>query len=393
MSVSAEAAGQGDVWDSGDVSSNKPYGVQYAGKGLASDTRYFWSVNVTTSAGSGSASSDFTTGFLSAQDWAPSVWIGNPFNTSTPTSPSFSGSTWIWSSEVNPPEAPAGPRAFRKTFAAPQGKQLKSADIVLTVDDGFTLYVDGNLIDSSPNSTDTWKSAQRFPVPLSGNSTLFAVLGVNLADVSTGGDSPAGLLAVINVTYADGTSDSIRSDVTWKVDKEVVSGFELPSTDDSDWPVATSFGDYGASPWGTGVSLAASLTEHPAPLLRKEFDIQKSVSYARLYYSAGGYASITVNGAPASDRVLTPGFTKYDTELQYVAVDIADKLTQGVNAVGVELGRSHYGVTQGNVWSWDTAPWHAEPNVRIVITIGYGDGTTTRVDSDASWRVSEGPTR
>ena len=39
------AAGQGDVWDSGEVASSAQ-AVDYAGPALASRTRYFWSVRV-----------------------------------------------------------------------------------------------------------------------------------------------------------------------------------------------------------------------------------------------------------------------------------------------------------------------------------------------------------
>lgn len=68
-------------------------------------------------------------------------------------------------------------------------------------------------------------------------------------------------------------------------------------------------------------------------------------------------------------------------------------MKQGSNAIGAELGRSHYGVLQGSVWNWNSAPWHAEPSVRIVLSIGYADGTSTRILSDGSWKVIEGPTR
>ncbi|KAF8060176.1 bacterial alpha-L-rhamnosidase-domain-containing protein [Lyophyllum atratum] len=307
----------------------------------------------------------------------------------------FVDSTWIWSAETAAPapSAPAGARAFRKTFPTPSGKTLKSAFVILTADDGFTFYVNGAVVGSSPDQLDVWKSAQRFTVPLSGSSTLFAVKATNLPAVPNGGPSPAGLLVAIQVVYTDGSSIVVLSDTTWKVNKDVPAGFELPTTDDSSWSAATSFGKYGASPWNNQVSVSDALGEHPAPLLRKEFSIAKTISFARLYYAVGGYASITLNGAPASDLVLTPGFTNYDTQVQYVVLDVASKLKVGTNAIGAELGRSHYGVTQGNVWNWNGAPWHAEPNLRTVLSIGYTDGTTGRVVTDGSWQVVEGPTR
>ncbi|KAF5371024.1 hypothetical protein D9615_010034 [Tricholomella constricta] len=257
---------------------------------------------------------------------------------------------------------PSGdPRAFRKTFQTPSGKILKSAFIILTIDDGFTLYVNGALVGSSPKQIDIWKSAQQFTVPLSGSSaTVFAVKADNLADVASGGPSPAGLLAAIQVIYTDGSST------------------------DSSFPRRMTH--LGARQH----LLATAIGEHPAPLLRKEFSVSKTISFARLYYAVGGYASITINGNPASDHVLTPGFTKYDTQTEYVVIDVASKLRN--NAIGVELGRSHYAVTQGNMWNWNNA-WRAEPTLRTVLSIGYTVGTTAHVVSDGSWQVIEGPTR
>ncbi|KAJ7595078.1 bacterial alpha-L-rhamnosidase-domain-containing protein [Mycena floridula] len=571
--ISTTAAGNSDVWDSGSVSTLQSYDIEYGGPALKSDTHYFWSVSVVTNAGTASASSEFTTGFLAASDWGTSVWITKPdpnlvpsdlttvyktaswIWTSEPNPPnapagnvafrktytpparkiplsavilstaddrftfyvngvsvgaspdtadvwktaealtsnlvsgsnlfavlavnladvtsggdgpagllvsikvkftdgtseivssdatwkatstipanfqspqvndsawpnavvqakygagpwasnvavpstisaaptlSVSQSNWIWSKEANPPNAPAASRAFRKTFSTPAGKTLQSAQIALTVDDRFTLYVNGNPVGSSPNTTDIWKSIQRFTVSLSGASTLFAVRGDNLADVTSGGASPAGLLCAIQMIYTDGTIDTIVSDTTWKVNTQVVDGFELPSTDDSSWSAATSLGLFGISPWNSDASISDSLAEHPVPLMRKKFTITKILSFARLYYAVGGYASFTINGAPASDRVLSPGFTKYDTETLYISVDVKSKLNSGTNAIGLELGRSHYSSTQGSVWSWNHASWVAEPSARVVLSLGYTDGTTDRVVSDASWRVTEGPTR
>ncbi|KAG5651061.1 hypothetical protein H0H81_010043 [Sphagnurus paluster] len=568
--VSAKAAGSSDVWNSKTISSKRTYLIDYDGPTLASDTRYFWSVTSSTSAGSLSASSNFTTGFFSASDWNPSIWIGKPIICqaipdalstnfraaswiwtsesdppnappgdrafrktyispngktatsalilitaddqfslyvngnlvgSSPTTPeiwkssqkftvplsrssnlfavratnlpdighggdgpagllasiqitfsdgtttlvstdaswrsiktipanfqfastddsswpsvtvlasygsgpwgagvnfpcgdiSLNDATWIWSSESELPIAPAQPRAFRKTFQTPAGKTLKAAFILLAVDDGYDLYVNGVLIGSSPIQLDIWKSPQRFTVPLSASSsTLFAIKGTNLPDRNDGGPSPAGLIATIQIVYTDETSTLIFSDSTWKVNKDVRVGFELPSTDDSSWSSSTVIGKFGVDPWGTQLTFSNALAENPAPLLRKEFNVTKAISFARLYYAVGGYASITLNGAPASDLVLTPGFTKYDAQTQYVVIDVASKLKVGINAIGVELGRSHYSVTQPTAWGWNAAPWKAEPALRCVLSIGYTDGTAVRVTSDTTWQYINGPTR
>ncbi|KAJ7105875.1 bacterial alpha-L-rhamnosidase-domain-containing protein [Mycena epipterygia] len=589
LTVSAVSAGSTDVWDSGVVTSPLPYLRQYAGPALKSDTTYFWTVNVVSTAGSASAASNFTTGFLAQTDWNPSAWIGKN-TTVVPASllTAFTSASWIWASEPSPPNAPPGDVALRFTYATPAGKTPTSATVVMTVDDRFTFYVNGALIGSSPNVTDIWMSAQifrnvnlspspgssssstlfairatnlpdvstggagpagvlfaalvtftdgstalvssgtagwkatasipanfqsptvsdtswpaaaglgsygvapwdtqvavaapapaapslttatwiwdtataasaapagalafrrtftgsagkaavsaavvvtaddqfalwvdgalvgsapdepdvwetaqMFTVPLNASaSTLFAVLATNLADVNSGGPSPAGFLASINILYTDGSSESLTTDTAWRVSPaglnvsaSAPAGWQDVGFDDSAWGAAVALGAFGVQPWGTGVSVQDPLGEHPAPLLRKAFAVSKQVSSARLYYAAGGYAAVALNGVPVSDRVLSPGFTKYDTRMQYVALDVAHLLlpaTSTSNVVSAELGRSHFGVTQGSVWNWAGAPWHGEPVLRLVLNIVYSDGTGERVVSDASWKVIEGPTR
>ncbi|KAJ7116959.1 bacterial alpha-L-rhamnosidase-domain-containing protein [Mycena epipterygia] len=574
IALSTVSADSTDVWDSGVVTSPLPYLREYAGPALRSDTTYFWSVSVTTTAGGASASSNFTTGFLAQADWAPSAWIGKnativpaslltaftsaswiwapeagqtvpnappgdvalrltyapptgktpasalvlataddrftlyangilvgsapnvtdvwkqaqifrsvdlntssssvlfairatnlpdvgtggagpagvlfaalitftdgsttilssdatwkasasvptdfqlpstsdaswpaalslgaygvaPWDTQvvianpTPTTPALTSATWIWNAAA--PSVAAGTLGFRRTFTSSAGKSAVSAAIVITADDRFSLWVDGAAVGSAPDEADVWETAQQFTVPLNAGGALFAVLATNLADVASGGPSPAGFLAAINVLYADGSSALLTTDTSWKVSASTPSGWQDVGFDDSAWAAAVSEGLYGVQPWGTGVSVQDSLGEHPAPLLRKAFGISKTVTSARLYYAAGGYAAIALNGVPVSDHVLTPGFTKYDTRMQYVMLDVAHLLRPSTsNVLSAELGRSHFGVTQGSVWNWAGAPWHGEPVLRLVLSLIYSDGTRDRVASDASWKVAEGPTR
>src|SRR4051794_10381329 len=79
------AAGVGDVWDSGRVTSDS-LAAGYAGPPLSSRTRYYWAVGVSTNAAATLAWSPvswFETAYLSATDWKGS-WIAGP---ARPTAP------------------------------------------------------------------------------------------------------------------------------------------------------------------------------------------------------------------------------------------------------------------------------------------------------------------
>ncbi len=145
---------------------------------------------------------------------------------------------------------------------------------------------------------------------------------------------------------------------------------------------------YGQGPWGSNVRPPRDEVR-PAPLLRREFTVSGQVRNATLYLAAGGYANVSLNGAPASDDVLSPGFTDYDDTVQYAATDLTDRLRPGVNALGMELGRGFYGMTGGNVWRWESPPWHDEPVVRARLRIEYADG---RVSDVATTTAGGSPT-
>ncbi|MBL1068008.1 alpha-L-rhamnosidase [Streptomyces sp. 7-21] len=69
-------AGQERLWDSGTVASDRCAEVAYEGPPLPALTRCVWTVTVTTTDGTATASSWFVTGLPSEADWAGAQWIG-----------------------------------------------------------------------------------------------------------------------------------------------------------------------------------------------------------------------------------------------------------------------------------------------------------------------------
>ena len=130
-----------------------------------------------------------------------------------------------------------------------------------------------------------------------------------------------------------------------------------------------------------------------APLLRHVFTVKRGLESARLYVAAGGYADVSINAQPAGDAVLSPDFTDYDKRVLYLAHDVTALLQQGsANAIGIELGRGYYGLTNPDVWHWEKAPWHGEPRVRVLLKLCYADGHCEFDGTDTSWRIHDGPT-
>ncbi|GAB4084692.1 glycoside hydrolase family 78 protein [Myceligenerans cantabricum] len=387
VATSPEALDSGDlVWNSGMVPSDASWDVSYGGPELDPATDYYWRVLVRTSAGVAMADSTFRTGLYDDGDWAGSTWIGNERSTSDL---SLDDARWIWTPESTAPQAPPDPRAFRTTRTTPDGREASTAEILITGDDSFRLWVNGDLVGGTEGAENEWQTGHRYEVELAGDRNVFAVRTTNTPHAD-GTDSPAGLLAAVRIHYDDGSTDDLVTDTGWLASRTVPDGFEEPGFDDSAWQPAVVQAPYGSGPWGRGVSVQQPVA--PAPLLRKEFDVRGEVADATLFVAAGGYANASLNGEPVSDDVLSPGFTDYDDTVQYVADDVTSHLTDGTNALGFELGRGFYGMTGSNVWNWHDPPWHDEPVVRAVLRIEYADGGVDTVVTDGTWTVHDGPT-
>lgn len=263
LADSAAGVDAGAVWDSGVVTSAESVGVEYAGPALSPATQYWWRVDVETTAGASSATSTFGTGLFDDADWAGSAWIGNERPDDADVL-GFADSSWIWTPEEGAPYAPAEPRAFRTTIGDTAGRTATSAEIAITADDSYRLWVDGKLLGETVGAENEWQGSKSYTVALDGP----AVVAVR---TTNGPNSPAGLLASIRITYSNGSTSTAVSDGSWKASKEVPDGFEQPGFDDSGWAAAAVQARYGQGPWGSGVRPPTSGV-NPAPLLRTEFD-------------------------------------------------------------------------------------------------------------------------
>ncbi|MFI9486655.1 family 78 glycoside hydrolase catalytic domain [Promicromonospora sp. NPDC052451] len=370
------------VWDSGVVRSRESANVEYDGPALRAATDHTWRVDVVTTHGSSTTTAAFRTGLYTDADWAGAAWIGNERGPGQVTDLTFDGAAWMWAAQGEP----AGQdRAFRILRAAPGGTSATRAEVLVTADDSFTLWVDGAETGSTEPAENGWQSSRFFTAELSGDTTVVAVRGTNDA-VSAGA-----VLAVVRLTYSDGSTATLTSGSAWKTATDFPADFARPDLDDSGWDQAAEIAVYGTGPWGRGVRLPVR-DPLPAPLLRREVEVGPGLERATLYLAAGGYANVSLNGAPADDSVLAPGFTDYDDTVQYTATDLTRRLRPGRNALGVELGRGFYGMTGGNVWRWEAPPWHDEPVVRAVLYLEYAGGRVEHVVTDTTWRLAAGPT-
>lgn len=141
-----------------------------------------------------------------------------------------------------------------------------------------------------------------------------------------------------------------------------------------------------------------------APLLRKEFAVDKEIKRARAYISGLGYYEMYINGDKVGRHVLDPGTTYYNNDqpselharVLYVTHDITNCLRTGQNAVGVVLGNGWYssdGKPPGR------EPYADRPKLLLQMNIEFVDGESVSIVTDTdetgtgdTWKTSSGPT-
>ncbi|GIO16317.1 alfa-L-rhamnosidase [Cohnella xylanilytica] len=130
--------------------------------------------------------------------------------------------------------------------------------------------------------------------------------------------------------------------------------------------------------------------DEPVAYLRKSFSVAKPVASARVYASALGAYKLFVNGLPADDTQLNPGWTSYAKRVQYQTYDVTGLLSEGGNAIGVMLGNGWY---RGKL-SWENKRVYGDARAALVLLrVRYADGSEEIVGTDGTWKGSDGALR
>ena len=135
----------------------------------------------------------------------------------------------------------------------------------------------------------------------------------------------------------------------------------------------------------------------PAPMLRKEFTVEKEIAFAKAYVTGLGYFELYLNGKKVGDDVLVPNQTNYgkrpglmnnpipiednfrEYKVFYLSYDVSSILKKGENAVGAIIGNGFYNAPINWTESYGT------PRFLGQIYIKYKDGTESIIISDESW--------
>lgn len=129
----------------------------------------------------------------------------------------------------------------------------------------------------------------------------------------------------------------------------------------------------------------------PVTLLRRQFTISRPLLRATLYATARGVYVPHLNGGRIGDHVLSPGWTDYQSRIQYQTFDVTAAILPGENVIGAEVGTGWFAGYVG--WHHLSRHFGTVPQFLMQLHLDYADGSSDVIASDGDWVVSTGPTR
>jgi hypothetical protein len=152
--------------------------------------------------------------------------------------PKLTLGNWIWD-----PQGTETPHDcwFRKAFDLPADRKIAKATLLLTADNGYTLFLNGKKIGAGDN----WKEPGKYDVTddLKTGQNLVAIQGHNV-------DGPFGLTFGLAIALEGGTVVNVTSDASWRTSLRHVDGWEQPGLDDHAWAKAREICAVGEGVWG-----------------------------------------------------------------------------------------------------------------------------------------------
>lgn len=382
------------LWDSGKVKSSTIHHIEYAGPALQSRQRYYWQVQAWDSRDRTTGWSEpswWEMGLLNPSDWQ-AQWIGGRSTVDHDWSDArltyqftLLGSTVDFLFRARPVGKTYGEAyTWRLTL---EGEQAVLIPQVRRYTGQLPRLVETTVLKKVPLSiTAEQLRAQphRLTIEYRGN-TITTSLDGRKVDTLTDAAQTSGTIGV----SAGGAQAAVLHEV---IVEAGATSFQT-KFERNDNPFT------GGSVRSDGLLIAAGVPNKdivlpigaPAPLLRKDFTVDANVQSARIYVAAGGFPKVSLNGETLNSAI-ADGVTAYDKRVLYRTLDVTKAVRQGGNAIGVELGRGWYALTEPNEWYWHAAPWRAAPTVRLQLELTFADGRKQIIATDNSWRTIDGPT-
>jgi len=151
--------------------------------------------------------------------------------------------------------------------------------------------------------------------------------------------------------------------------------------------------DGGESPPVVGATIPRSfrtMYSSPPSQFRRAFDEERTVRRARLYVSARGVYRAWINGRRVGNDELTPGWTRYESRLEYQAYDVTALLEPGRNALAAVVADGWWSGYLGYNTRRQADQYGARTEFIAELHLEFDDGTSRVVATGAGWKESAG---
>jgi alpha-L-rhamnosidase len=393
------ASDKGDLWDSGEVASDRTTWIPYAGKALAAHQMCHWKVRVWDKDRKPSAWSDpafWSVGFLAPDDWGGAKWLAATEKAAAPAPKSakqageghgYHGAVakgpdetkWVQvdlgaSRAIEAVELHPCDHVGVKGFGFPVRFRIEASD---DADFKAAAAIADHTKADAPNPG---AAVRRFAAPAGAKGRYVRVTVTKLYSYKN-----QFLAALARMAVLSGG-------------KNIASGAPvaaLDSIEDFGWSKASLTALPGAPP--PALAAAPNATAAPPadkkivnlPIFRKEFTVAKPARRAVASICGLGQYELFLNGAKVGDHVMDPPWTNYRKRCTYAAYDVTAQIRPGANALGVMLGNGMYNVTGGRYTKFKGSM--GPPKFILHLRVEHADGSHATVISDASWRMDDGP--
>lgn len=208
---------------------------------------------------------------------------------------------------------------------------------------------------------------------------------------------PADLLApcssyrwTLVLTYAGGSLDhaveahfetGLRGATSWRADW--IARDDARPTNGEGEPVDPPQGHELPYSWRTRYA-------SPPAQFRREFASTGEVVRARLYISSHGVYRAWINGVRVGQDELTPGWTAYESRLEYQAYDVTELIREKSNVIAAIVADGWWGGYVGYDTRHPARLYGDRPELIAQLLIEHRDGRRYLVLTDDTWHASAG---
>lgn len=366
------------LWDSGKTMSKSQNQIAYKGKPLRSHTPYKWSVTVYDNTGKASTttSSTFETAFLPGDEWN-AKWVSAPAVANSKVEIVVSGKCRyirLYATRLGLPAS-----------SDPKYNYLQISEI--------EIYSGGKNIASkalfTANNTwdvDRWSLNYINDGVVSGSTLGYTTERFNSVDQH------------IQITADLGETLDIDKIIVYPRQDDAAQNGTEAANFPSSYTIQTAnkpnrFKTIYRATDGNMPTYTNNTTR--VPYIGCNFSIPegKKVCRARLYASASGVFTMSVNGANVTDNKLEPGESEYEKTLLYSTYDVTSALRTGKNSIIAQVagGLFNVDILKGR-YSKGEIINSGDKAIKAELHITYEDGTSDIVKTDEKWRSAPSPT-